>query len=49
MVRQRSKLAVKRFQLDRYDAVYVPRDSDIEVTGDSEAGCDLAEVSRAGR
>jgi 5-deoxy-glucuronate isomerase len=33
------------FQLDRYDAVYVPRDSDVEVTGDSQAGCDLAEVS----
>jgi 5-deoxy-glucuronate isomerase len=33
------------FQLDRYDAVYVPRDSEIEVTGDTEAGCDLAEVS----
>jgi 5-deoxy-glucuronate isomerase len=33
------------FQLDRYDAVYVPRDSDVEVTGDSQVGCDLAEVS----
>lgn len=33
------------FQLDRYDAVYVPRDSDIEVTPDTETGCDLAEVS----
>ena len=43
------KTGGQTFQLDRYDAVYVPRDSDIEVTGDSEAGCDLAEVSRAGR
>jgi len=33
------------FQLDRYDAVYVPRDSDVEVTVDGQAGCDLAEVS----
>ena len=31
------------FALDRYDAVYIPRDSDIEV--DSTEGCDLAEVS----
>ena len=29
------------FTLDQYDAVYVPRDSEIEVEGD----CDLAEVS----
>ena len=32
------------FQLDLYDAVYVPRDSDIEVKPGS-TGCDLAEVS----
>src|ERR1044071_5471249 len=31
----------EEFTLDRYDAVYVPRDSEIEVSGD----CDLAEVS----
>ena len=32
------------FQLNQYDAVYVPRDSEIEVApGDN--GCDLAEVS----
>jgi len=31
------------FALDRYDAVYIPRDSDIEV--DAPEGCDLAEVS----
>jgi 5-deoxy-glucuronate isomerase len=31
------------FELDRYDAVYVPRDSEIEVS--TTTGCDLAEVS----
>jgi 5-deoxy-glucuronate isomerase len=31
------------FDLDRYDAVYVPRDAEIEV--DTIEGCDLAEVS----
>jgi 5-deoxy-glucuronate isomerase len=31
------------FALDRYDAVYIPRDSEIEV--DTTEGCDLAEVS----
>jgi 5-deoxy-glucuronate isomerase len=31
------------FDLDRYDAVYVPRDSEIEVS--TSTGCDLAEVS----
>jgi len=31
------------FDLDRYDAVYVPRDSEIEVN--APEGCDLAEVS----
>ncbi|HEU4932521.1 MAG TPA: 5-deoxy-glucuronate isomerase [Pyrinomonadaceae bacterium] len=31
------------FELNRYDAVYVPRDSEIEV--DAPQGCDLAEVS----
>jgi 5-deoxy-glucuronate isomerase len=33
------------FDLDRYDAVYVPRDSEIEVKGGATDGCDLAEVS----
>src|ERR1044071_4400220 len=33
----------KTFELNRYDAVYVPRDSEIEV--DAPDGCDLAEVS----
>jgi 5-deoxy-glucuronate isomerase len=32
-----------KFDLDRYDAVYLPRDSEIEV--DAPDGCDLAEVS----
>ena len=31
------------FDLDRYDAIYVPRDSEIEV--EATEGCDLAEVS----
>jgi len=33
------------FQLNQYDAVYVPRDSYIEVEPAGDAGCDLAEVS----
>ncbi|HET7113971.1 MAG TPA: 5-deoxy-glucuronate isomerase [Pyrinomonadaceae bacterium] len=33
------------FQLNQYDAVYVPRDSQIEVEPAGDAGCDLAEVS----
>jgi 5-deoxy-glucuronate isomerase len=33
------------FELDRYDAVYVPRDSEIEVESNGPSGCDLAEVS----
>lgn len=33
-----------QFQLSRYDALYVPRQSDIEVTAGAE-GCDFAEVS----
>ncbi|MCI0487298.1 MAG: 5-deoxy-glucuronate isomerase [Blastocatellia bacterium] len=32
------------FKLSRYDALYVPRDSDIEVRTSGE-GCDLAEIS----
>jgi len=32
------------FNLDQYDALYVPRDSDIEVRA-ADGGCDLAEVS----
>src|SRR5215510_3187757 len=32
------------FQLEQYDAVYVPRDSEIEIKPGSD-GCDLAEVS----
>jgi len=33
------------FELDRYDTVYVPRDSQIEVKASGANGCDLAEVS----
>ena len=32
-------------ELDRYDAVYIPRDSQIEVKASGGAGCDLAEIS----
>lgn len=34
----------EKFQLEQYDAVYVPRESDIEVKP-GPSGCDLAEVS----
>ena len=37
------RAAGETFTLDRYDAVYIPRDSEIEV--DTTEGCDLAEVS----
>ena len=33
------------FQLNQYDALYVPRDSEIEVEPAGDSGCDLAEVS----
>jgi len=33
------------FELSRYDAVYIPRDSTIEVQTNGAEGCDLAEVS----
>jgi 5-deoxy-glucuronate isomerase len=33
------------FELGQYDAVYIPRDSEIEVEATGDAGCDLAEVS----
>src|SRR5438034_9621971 len=33
------------FDLNRYDALYVPRDSQIEVKAKGSEGCDLAEVS----
>jgi 5-deoxy-glucuronate isomerase len=32
------------FQLDQYDALYVPRDSEVQVRA-ADGGCDLAEVS----
>jgi 5-deoxy-glucuronate isomerase len=35
----------RTFALNRYDALYVPRDSEVEVS--TEAGCDLAEISAA--
>src|SRR4030095_3485811 len=33
------------FELARYDSVYVPRDSSIEVQANGNEGCDLAEIS----
>ena len=39
------RAAGESFSLDRYDAVYIPRDSEIEVEPDGPNGCDLAEVS----
>ena len=33
------------FVLGRYDAVYIPRDSEIEIAGRGAGGCDLAEIS----
>jgi 5-deoxy-glucuronate isomerase len=39
------RTAGETFDLDRYDAVYVPRDSEIEVEANGPDGCDLAEVS----
>jgi 5-deoxy-glucuronate isomerase len=33
------------FELERYDTVYIPRDSQIEVKANGAEGCDLAEVS----
>jgi 5-deoxy-glucuronate isomerase len=38
------EVAAKRFEMGRYDALYVPRDSAIRVTP-LDSGCDLAEVS----
>jgi 5-deoxy-glucuronate isomerase len=33
------------FELSRYDSVYVPRDSSVEVEANGADGCDLAEIS----
>jgi 5-deoxy-glucuronate isomerase len=38
------EVGAQRFELGRYDALYVPRDSAVRVTP-AGAGCDLAEVS----
>src|SRR3989440_2603825 len=38
-------VAGETYELGRYDALYVPRDSHIEVRAKGYAGCDLAEVS----
>jgi 5-deoxy-glucuronate isomerase len=39
------KAGDEQFSLEQYDAVYVSRDSEIEVGPDGPDGCDLAEVS----
>jgi len=39
------KAGGETFELDQYDAVYAPRDSEIEVGANGPDGCDLAEVS----
>ena len=41
----RVKADGEEFSLDQYDAVYVSRDSEIEVRPTGPSGCDLAEVS----
>jgi 5-deoxy-glucuronate isomerase len=33
------------YTLDRYDALYVPRDASVEVSTRGDAGCDLAEIA----
>ena len=38
------EVSAQRFELGRYDTLYVPRDSSVRVTP-AEAGCDLAEIS----
>ena len=35
----------KSLNLGRYDAVYVPRDSQVEIRPGTESGCDFAEIS----
>lgn len=39
------KTAGQSFNLAQYDALYIPRDSEIEVASNGPDGCDLAEVS----
>lgn len=41
----RVSVGEETFRLARYDALYVPRDSEIEVQAEGEEGCDLAEIS----
>ncbi len=38
-------VAGETFELGQYDALYVSRDSEIEVAASGDAGCDLAEIS----
>jgi 5-deoxy-glucuronate isomerase len=39
------KTGGESFELTRYDALYIPRDSEIEVRAAGDGGCDLAEIS----
>jgi 5-deoxy-glucuronate isomerase len=41
----RVSTAGETFGLSQYDALYIPRDSEIEVQPQGEEGCDLAEIS----
>ena len=41
----RVSVAGEAYELVRYDALYIPRDSRIEVRAGGDEGCDLAEVS----
>jgi 5-deoxy-glucuronate isomerase len=43
--RAQVKVLGSSFSLGLYDSLYVPRDSEIEVTAASKDGCDLAEIS----
>jgi 5-deoxy-glucuronate isomerase len=39
------KAGGETFEVGRYDAVYVPRDSDVEISVSDSEGCDIAEIS----
>src|SRR4051812_9012803 len=39
------KTSGETFEVGRYDAVYVPRDSDVEISVSGSEGCDIAEIS----
>jgi 5-deoxy-glucuronate isomerase len=41
----RVSTAGEAFELSRYDSIYIPRDSSVEVSVSGEQSCDLAEIS----